>query len=237
MIIINQLAEEISAIKNEKTLDGLIKILERNTKLLGFDYFSYGGYENTSYGEPKIKFFNNYPKEWKDTYIDNKFYENDALIKYARTTTTPLIWGGDLFSDSKDLKEGAHSFGIEHGWSQATRSNTGLSMLTLARPSEKLSTSEMNIKMAGLMWLTQAFNTAIEELINTASVQDLNILLTSRESEVLRWTADGKTSYEVSIILSISERTVNFHLNNCMSKLSVNNKIAAVVKAISMGLI
>jgi DNA-binding CsgD family transcriptional regulator len=36
--------------------------------------------------------------------------------------------------------------------------------------------------------------------------------LSNREIEVLKWAALGKTSWEMSMILEISERTVNFHL-------------------------
>jgi LuxR family quorum-sensing system transcriptional regulator SolR len=54
---------------------------------------------------------------------------------------------------------------------------------------------------------------------------------------VLRWTGEGKTSYEIGKILSISERTVNFHVNNVLSKLAATNKVQAVVKAIATGLI
>jgi LuxR family quorum-sensing system transcriptional regulator SolR len=54
---------------------------------------------------------------------------------------------------------------------------------------------------------------------------------------VLCWTGEGKTSYEIGQILNISERTVNFHVNNALSKLTSTNKVQAVVKAIAMGLI
>lgn len=36
-----------------------------------------------------------------------------------------------------------------------------------------------------------------------------------REKEILKWTAEGKTSSEIAIILSISENTVNFHQKTC----------------------
>jgi LuxR family transcriptional regulator len=51
----------------------------------------------------------------------------------------------------------------------------------------------------------------------------------------LRWTADGKTSSEVGEILYISERTVNFHVNNALIKLGAANKTAGVIKAAALG--
>jgi DNA-binding NarL/FixJ family response regulator len=61
--------------------------------------------------------------------------------------------------------------------------------------------------------------------------------LTDRESEVLTWAARGKSSSGIAVILRISERTVNFHIDNAMRKLGVATRIQAAVKAAMLGLI
>ncbi|MGP9802695.1 helix-turn-helix transcriptional regulator [Rheinheimera sp. NSM] len=48
--------------------------------------------------------------------------------------------------------------------------------------------------------------------------------LTPREIECVHWAAQGKTSWEISRILSITERTVNFHLSNSMQKTDSANR-------------
>ncbi|GEM_PF-1566106 len=48
--------------------------------------------------------------------------------------------------------------------------------------------------------------------------------LTPREIECVYWAAQGKTSWEISRILSITERTVNFHLSNSMQKTGSSNR-------------
>jgi DNA-binding CsgD family transcriptional regulator len=55
--------------------------------------------------------------------------------------------------------------------------------------------------------------------------------LTDREREVLRWIAAGKSSWDVSVILKISERTVKFHTENIMTKLDAANRTHAVAIA------
>lgn len=52
--------------------------------------------------------------------------------------------------------------------------------------------------------------------------------LTVQEAKVMRWVVEGKTSWEVGMILSISERTVKFHLANIYAKLKVVNRVQAV---------
>ena len=61
--------------------------------------------------------------------------------------------------------------------------------------------------------------------------------LSSRECEVLRLAAEGKTSFESAVILGLTERTINFHISRSIEKLNASNKTNAVVKAILMGLI
>ena len=60
--------------------------------------------------------------------------------------------------------------------------------------------------------------------------------LTSREREVLRLVADGYTDRMVAETLIISPRTVNRHLSNIFTKLSVPGRAAAVALAIRQGL-
>jgi DNA-binding CsgD family transcriptional regulator len=59
-----------------------------------------------------------------------------------------------------------------------------------------------------------------------------NSPLSPRESECLRWIADGKTDFEVGKILSISPRTVRFHISNAKAKLGVATRIQAVAKRV-----
>ncbi|PHM70012.1 helix-turn-helix domain-containing protein [Xenorhabdus kozodoii] len=50
-----------------------------------------------------------------------------------------------------------------------------------------------------------------------------SVLLTKRESQILFWVSQGKTYYEIGVILSISESTVKFHVGNIFKKLGTVN--------------
>ena len=52
--------------------------------------------------------------------------------------------------------------------------------------------------------------------------------LTNREVEVLRWIKEGKTNWEISRILNITERTVKYHTENIYKKLGVSSRTHAV---------
>ncbi len=63
------------------------------------------------------------------------------------------------------------------------------------------------------------------------------VSLTEREIEALGWSAQGKSSTDIAVLMSVSERTVNFHITNAMRKLDVATRIQAAVKASIAGLI
>ncbi len=68
-------------------------------------------------------------------------------------------------------------------------------------------------------------------------IPEAEVCLSIREVAVLRWTAEGKTSADISDIFNISERTVNFHIGNTIAKLNATNKTAAVVRALLLGML
>lgn len=59
--------------------------------------------------------------------------------------------------------------------------------------------------------------------------------LTTREKQVLKLVAEGKTSKMIAALLSISKRTVEHHRANIMKKLNVKNTAALIKYAIRNG--
>jgi LuxR family quorum sensing-dependent transcriptional regulator len=65
----------------------------------------------------------------------------------------------------------------------------------------------------------------------------LKTSLTSREKEVLRWAANGKSAWEIGEILDIAKRTVDEHVQTAIRKLSAANRTHAVALALRDGII
>jgi DNA-binding NarL/FixJ family response regulator len=61
--------------------------------------------------------------------------------------------------------------------------------------------------------------------------------LSEREREVLRLVADGLPTKQIANSLSISERTVKFHVNSIFHKLGADNRAQAVALAAQRGLL
>jgi DNA-binding CsgD family transcriptional regulator len=61
--------------------------------------------------------------------------------------------------------------------------------------------------------------------------------VTERESQVLGWVAAGKSDWAIGRILNISNKTVNFHIENAKRKFGVGTRVQAVVAAMRQGVI
>ncbi|MEN0000102.1 MAG: helix-turn-helix transcriptional regulator [Pseudomonadota bacterium] len=61
--------------------------------------------------------------------------------------------------------------------------------------------------------------------------------LSPRMVECLRWTALGKTSEEIAMILELSSHTVNNYMSAATQKLNAVNRVQAVAYAITLGII
>lgn len=55
--------------------------------------------------------------------------------------------------------------------------------------------------------------------------------LSKRQNEVLRWMIEGKRNREIAQILSISERTVEKHVEAILRTLEAENRASAIVRA------
>jgi DNA-binding CsgD family transcriptional regulator len=65
----------------------------------------------------------------------------------------------------------------------------------------------------------------------------LGLSFTPRESQVLDGPLQGWSNKEIAICLSISARTVNFHVDHIFTKLGVHTRTEAVVAALAQGLV
>jgi LuxR family quorum sensing-dependent transcriptional regulator len=77
----------------------------------------------------------------------------------------------------------------------------------------------------------------IRELMGTRPLHpDQHSPLTPREIEVLKWTAEGKTSQDIADILSVALPTVQTHIANLCRKLDVVTRAQATARAIRWGI-
>ena len=231
--------DQLQALQSVKCEDELFQAITNLAKRLGFEHCAYGLRAPLPLKEPKILMFNNYPLEWQKLYGERNYLAIDPTVKHGIASPLPLIWSDDIFSSSPEFWEEARSFDLRYGWAQSIYSKNGVGgMTTFARSTEALTFAEMQAKGFEMGWLAQVIHLGMSRcLLPKIMPEVVDVMLSNRELAVLRWTAEGKTSSEISEIIHISERTVNFHIRNAVVKLNASNKTSATIRAAMLGLL
>jgi len=203
---------------------------------LGFERCAYTLYIPVPVSRPQIYRVDDFPEEWQRRYSYAGYHQIDPCVAHCRKSERPVVWSDELFAPAPQLWQEAQSFGLRVGWSQANQHSSGLrGVLTLVRSSVPLAEAELKASEPRMSYLASASYEAMGRAIKAIHGTDRKSFLTLREVEILKWTADGKTTGDIAQILEVSENTVKFHLKNATAKLQSPNKTAAVVKAAVLG--
>lgn len=231
-------ADQNEALQSAKTEADFFATLAAAARALGFDYCAYGMRMPLPLSNPKTFLLSNYPHAWQQRYASEGYLAIDPTVAHGTRSVAPLVWAEATFNASPSFWDDAWSHGIKVGWAQSSYDAKGTGgMLTLARSHDAISAAELFSNSMRMSWLVQAAHEGMSRLLAAQHPIPAPVVLTPREIEVLRWTADGKTAGEVGAIMAITERTVNFHINNCLDKLGAANKTAGVIRALMLRLL
>jgi DNA-binding NarL/FixJ family response regulator len=104
-------------------------------------------------------------------------------------------------------------------------------------PREELFQAVRVVHDGGSLLLPVVAARLLRQVSGATPSSDLPEPLTERELEVLHLLAKGRQNKEIAGELSISERTVKFHVSAILAKLGVGNRTEAVSKAAQLGLV
>lgn len=213
------------------------KISEAVVKL-EFEYCAYGLRTPWPVARPATLMLSNYPAIWQDSYVRNRYVEIDPTVRHAERSDAPFVWRQEMLAAAPSFWEEAQSVGLRVGWVQSCFDGVAKGgMLTVSRSATPLSAAELAHKEQSLRFLVAVAHMRLSQLLLPSHFKQQCGALTSREIEVLKWTADGKTTGEISDLLSVSDCTVKFHIRNVINKLQVANKTAAAVYAAMSGML
>jgi LuxR family transcriptional regulator, quorum-sensing system regulator SolR len=186
-------------------------------------------------------YINGFPDGWVERYLASGYFGVDPIVKHAESSALPAIWTDEAFHEGKvqEFWEDAQSYGLSAGLSFAVKEQPGVTgIFSLAR--DKMLDLQGQ-DLAALVGRAQMFASLLHHAVARIDLPKLlpeqDTPLTDRERECLKWTADGKTAWEIGKILSIAERTVVFHINNVVQKLGAANKTQAIVRAVALRLV
>ena len=220
----------------------LVRLFEKTTSEYGFSKIAYADLTSGRHNRPETPgFLVSYPDDWVTHYFARGYERIDPSTQYLFVSRGPFTWDElpKLVRVSKKqarLMAEADGAGLKAGLSIPLHGPMGsTSAIALASDS---SDAEAAASKHELQALAVQFHTVYAGLhASSAEPEVPQINLTPRERECLQWCAHGKSSWEIGMILGISEHGASFHLKNAMSKLQATSRVSAVVKAIRLGFI
>lgn len=228
----------LNALSPTQDINQVFDVITHAAQDLGFEYCAFGLRLPLPLSNPKVVLLNNYQQQWRDRYEQAQYMTVDPTVAHGMVSIRAMTWDEIDYKNQADFWEEAASFGLVTGWSQSCYGPTGIGgLLTLARSGEPITETELDAKSGQLNLLNQVSFEHLSRIYMENYLPETRVGLTPKEREVLRWTADGKTSGQIAEIMRIAERTVNFHVNNLLTKLNAANKTAAVIKAVMLRLI
>jgi len=226
--------------KNTNSILELENICRGYCRQLGFDSFVYALRIPENFSDSRLIIVNGYPESWVDHYFEQAYYNADPVMSYCAKNILPIEWKNlpiEADSPESHMMNDAKKFGLQNGISMPIHTPHGeFGILSFAIDDDTQQAHEITFR--SLPFIQILAGHIHEALRRISGLHDKTMRpLSKREQECLKWAADGKAAWEIAHILRISERTVNFHINNTMQKLEVCNRQHAVAKATLKGLI
>lgn len=218
---------------------------------LGFRWFTYASMDPEDLkpsGEagtpPNVIYLTTVDPNWVAHYLEQGYAQIDPIVRSCTEKRLPLVWNDMFKANSRNALEDqmmrdAREFGVHKGLSIPIHGPRGeFGMISLySDVSDAAFERAANHRKYDALTIAYQYHDAIQTALREAPLAPPPVPLTERELEILKWTVAGKTAWEIGTILKISERTVNFHIQNVLEKFGVHNKTHAAAKAVNMGLI
>lgn len=214
-----------------KTEGDFKSLLEKAKGIVGGEHSisGLGIYDAKGLVEANTILNSSYPKEWFSVYQEKHLYFIDPIVIQQCKSPGTQLWI-DTYKkyrgkDISDFIHNASGFGLKYGISSGINSscNRMASLIAFSNSKDYFEEHQKEVMDAIIPHLHQALVRIYRQLKT-----DILSHLTEREMDMVHWVKEGKTNWEISMILHISERTVKFHLDNIKEKLGAVSKTHAV---------
>ncbi len=181
-----------------------------------------------------------FPPGWMERYLDQDYVHIDPVIRRIQRDYAPFLW-----AEASPFAQGRHSAVVNRMYGEASefklRGGIAVPMLTLDGAIAAVSLGgeavDLPPEARGMIGMISTFAIARAIDLRDRNTKRERSKLTPREVECLKWAASGKTEWEISAILNVSEHTADKHLANAHRKLGAANRVQAVANALRWGLI
>ena len=176
------------------------------------------------------------PVAWARRYRNKGYMTIDPLVLTAQRRATPCSWSDAMIAFPKDsIEQIIHTERLANGVTDG-----------LLVPIHTKNGHAGLVSISATIALTyQAFNAltlmalVVHNQLSALQRSDPDELeaFTTREVECLTWAAAGKSDAEIAMILELSPKTVNYHIEGAKRRMNAASRTHAVASAFRLGLI
>lgn len=225
------------------------RLFEAELRTMGVTGLFYGMTRPAADGNgfETLQAYSTHDPEFVELYTSKNFACDDPFVHFCLSEPNGMICWSDpramsFATDRSDQVLGlAHDYGMAHGVSIALRSATSPEIggigLTLDAKDERGEQDILRRHAQEIETAVALFHNHLVGRIHQQKDENKATALTQREKECLMWCAAGLRTKEIAFRMSISEKTVEFHLANVAKRLNARNRTHAVARALSYGLI
>jgi LuxR family transcriptional regulator, quorum-sensing system regulator BjaR1 len=225
----------IDDFEHTRTPEEVVEQLASSLSLFGFSTILITGVPEPPQRVEPYFLMNGWPRGWSGHNAKANNYADDPTAAWCRRTIDPFEWSEGIRGSKRSTPPCVapeEDIGItKHYLVPVIRATGSTSCVTMAGERPAL---ESRARRAVYMLSLYAHARAVS-LLDCTDGAGPRRELTLREREVLQWIAAGKSSWDVSVILGISERTVNWLISRAARKLNAVNRTHAIVNAIRAG--
>jgi DNA-binding CsgD family transcriptional regulator len=181
-----------------------------------------------------IILFDTWATEWRHRYLSHRYSLRDPMVLELCRTVQPFTWDEVCERrryEPQDWKivDEASEWGMRHGFVVPLLLTGGrVHTITMAGVNPRRDfQAKAEIHLVSMYTHASALNLRRKHAPPTP--------LSKRERQVLQLVSDGKSDWEASRVLGISQAAVHKHVENVKKRMGVNTRIQAVVAAIRQG--
>lgn len=251
----HSLFNELNQIIETRSRSQLTNFIQKAVERLGYVKFAYhiirspvlnGGTNRLAFG------LTTYSDKWLQKYHDYGYVNQDPVVDRIMVQKEAFRWS-DTFKDTEldkrqtEILAHVRNAGIFDGVTVPLKSRYG-EEAAFTFIAEKGANSQTD-RPIGIECCPLGMECLLAEFLHGHILQfilcdeyQLNArrkksILSPRETQVLFWASRGKSSWEISQILGIAEKSAEFYIDSAKRKLIASNRTHAVVKAMQLGLI
>jgi DNA-binding CsgD family transcriptional regulator len=228
------------------SLQGLDRLLHQYLDaqgITGYTFSYFGPVRTSKKNHLQHEVVSERMRSWHDYYHEKNYEATDATLDHLQHRLLPFYWNvGDQLAESKTEKERimrqeSLDFGVTEGVSIPLRGSEGhYAELTLRQFKGEVCLRDWQERQAEWYFVVLTYFDGLQKLLINEQLLAKG-LLTRREMQCLHCLADHYSLQGMATFLNMTERTVNFHIQNLNRKLKSRNKYEAVSKAKALGLL